>query len=82
MHFSVITVLFGVLAGNVIAGPVASPDGSVLDARARRPVASQGQPCSGVLEGSPISGTCGANGLCGVDGAVSNEFVQFRSDDC
>ncbi|KAH7420058.1 hypothetical protein BKA64DRAFT_700060 [Cadophora sp. MPI-SDFR-AT-0126] len=81
MRFSLITIFLGVLAGNVIA--VATSGDSILQSRARKPAATQGKPCTGFLDGAPTSeGVCGANGLCGIDGTVSNEFVQFKSDDC
>ncbi|KAG4435838.1 hypothetical protein IFR05_008664 [Cadophora sp. M221] len=74
MKFSIITIVIGVLASSVIAGPVAQP--------ARKPAATAGQPCTVSLEGSLATGVCTEFGDCGLSGENSNEFVRIKGGGC
>ncbi|KAH9217756.1 hypothetical protein DL95DRAFT_386257 [Leptodontidium sp. 2 PMI_412] len=84
MQLSMITIVIGVLASSVIAGPIAQPQsGGISFGKSNRPAAAtEGLPCTGVIEGAEATGVCTPFGDCGLSGGNSNEFVRIKSADC
>ncbi|CZR52747.1 uncharacterized protein PAC_02624 [Phialocephala subalpina] len=72
------------LAGNIPMGARADTFSNFANGvgASNQPVSAKaGQPCTGTVDGLQKTGTCTANGRCGIN-IPPNEFDQVASADC